>query len=45
MGDIAQILGIQAKSHLSASETAHAILQGPDPLPDYKKKRKKPKGK
>jgi DNA methyltransferase 1-associated protein 1 len=44
MGDIANILGVQAKVALSASETAQAILAGPNPIPENKKKMKKPKG-
>ena len=44
MGDIANILGVQAKAVLSAGEAAQAILAGPNPIPENRKKMKKPKG-
>ena len=44
MGDIAQILGVGAKPTLSLGETAQAILAGPTPINQDKKKKKKPKG-
>jgi hypothetical protein len=44
MGDIANILGVQAKPILSQAQTAQAILAGPTPIANTTKKMKKPKG-